>query len=64
MEITKETVQKRLQALIQKRDELTANVNAYNGAIEDCQYWLGEIQKAEDTNKPEPEKKYVAELLP
>jgi hypothetical protein len=47
MDITKEAIESRLEKLSQERDILQnrliqgqADLNAYNGAIIECQYWL------------------------
>jgi uncharacterized coiled-coil DUF342 family protein len=55
--ITRDEVLKRLAALKAKRDELSSNVNAYNGAIEDCEFWLAKLpERAELRAVPaEPE---------
>lgn len=52
--ITREKLQERLamlkqdQALIQQNlIQLQANLNAYNGAIEECELWLAEFDKSE-----------------
>lgn len=52
MEITKEALEIRLQKLLQEREMLQneliqkqANLHAYDGAIEDCQYWLAQLTK-------------------
>ena len=62
MEITREAVEKRLAMLKHQKDEmlqqienLSANVNAYNGAIQDCEHWLQQLakeaKKDEETHK-------------
>jgi len=28
-----------------ERERLVANLNAYNGAIEDCEYWLTQLDE-------------------
>jgi hypothetical protein len=40
----KEKLQKRLELLKKQREQLLANISAYNGAIEECKYWLKEIE--------------------
>ena len=60
--ITKEQIQLRLQALKKEQVEAQAqyiqlgkNIDAYSGAIEDCQFWLDEFvvqeQEKEETTK-------------
>lgn len=51
--MTKEQLTQRLQALTQERDKIIANVHAFNGAIEDCKYWLAEFEKAEMPVEPQ-----------
>ena len=46
-EITVEKLQKRLKELEGAREQILANLNAVNGAIEDCKYWLGELEEKE-----------------
>lgn len=52
--ITKEVLEKRLAMLRNQRQETlqdienkSANVNAYNGAIQDCEHWLSVLAKDE-----------------
>ncbi len=52
--ITKAIVEARLEAFKAKRIALLADVNALNGAIEDCQFWLDQLVLAEKQAKPEP----------
>lgn len=44
MEITIEQVEERKAQIIQQRDQLAANINACNGAIENCD-WIIELLK-------------------
>jgi len=46
--ITREVVLERLAKLKAEREQLIANLNAYNGAIEDCEYWLKLIDQPEE----------------
>jgi prefoldin subunit 5 len=41
--ITREAIEARLQQLQQEATEIRANLNAYEGAIQDCQYWLAQL---------------------
>jgi len=43
--ITREMVEQRLAQLKAERDQLVANLNAYNGAIQDCEYWLSLLKE-------------------
>ena len=54
--ITKELLQKRLAELQQGREQAIANVNAFNGAISECEYWLNVMILAEAKPEPKAEK--------
>ena len=52
--MTKEAIETRLaklererEQLVLKIEQLTGNVNAYNGAIEESRYWLSQLPKDE-----------------
>jgi hypothetical protein len=45
--ITRELLELRLKALERDREQAIANVNAYDGAIQECQFWL-ELLKDEE----------------
>jgi hypothetical protein len=45
--ITKEVLGLRLAALQRDRTQAVANVNAYDGAIQECQFWLELLKDAE-----------------
>ena len=51
--ITKEMIEERLATLTSERDQLINNVNAYNGAIQDAQYWIeklnGQVSKEDQS---------------
>lgn len=49
--ITREQIEARLQQLQADREKLIGNLSAYNGAIEDCQYWLGQLDAPEATDE-------------
>jgi hypothetical protein len=58
MEITKEQIQSRLDTLVKERDILQskiiqgqADLNVYNGAIIECQYWLENLDKEKPTEE-------------
>ena len=48
-EITIEKLQKRLKELEGAREQILANLNAVNGAIEDCKYWMTELEDKEES---------------
>ena len=58
MDITREQIVRRKDQLIRAREELQANLQAYNGAIQDCDYWLGVVEEdykeGEDNPSPSP----------
>ena len=45
--MTKEQIEARLAELNKELQQLTANANAINGAIQDCEFWLAQLDKAE-----------------
>lgn len=52
--MTKDELSIRLETLSNEREQVTkqlaqlnANMNAYNGAIEECRYWLSTFQPQE-----------------
>ena len=51
----KELVQQRLQQLKTEREQMVANIHAYDGGIQDCEYWLSVLdnknKEAKDGNK-------------
>jgi len=51
--ITREMVLERLAKLKAEREQLLANLNAYNGAIQDCEYWLSVLDKEGEANDVE-----------
>ncbi len=48
--ITRETIEARLAELRAQREQMIANLNAIGGAIQDCEFWLSELEKAEETD--------------
>ena len=40
--MTREQIESRIQQLTAERAQIIANVNAYNGAIQECQRWIAE----------------------
>lgn len=47
--MTAEKIKERLEALERLRLDTIANANALNGAIEDCKWWLAQLE--EDAGK-------------
>jgi len=50
--ITKEVLQQRLVELQSGRDQAMANLNAYSGAIQECQHWIDYIEAASKQEQP------------
>jgi uncharacterized coiled-coil protein SlyX len=50
--ITREAIEKRLASLEEARIQQMANLNALNGAIEDCKFWLNQLAAKPDQLKP------------
>jgi len=55
MQVTLEQVQARKGQLIQRKEQLNADLNATIGAIQDCEYWQGVLEKQEDQEKERSE---------
>lgn len=51
--MTKEKIEARLQAIRQDMEQTKANYNAQMGAIQDCEYWLEQLE-AEKRNEALP----------
>ena len=45
--ITREVLELRLKALERDREQAIANVNAYDGAIQECNFWIKLLKEAE-----------------
>jgi hypothetical protein len=54
--MNKEQINNRLEQLREGQKQALAQVNATEGAIQDCLYWLEELEKS---NKPNKEDKKV-----
>lgn len=52
-EVTRAVIEQRIRDLTAQRDALVNNVNAFNGAIEDCEFWLRFVEEAEEKEKDE-----------
>lgn len=42
--MTKEQIQDRIKALVKERDQLVGTLHAFEGAIQDCNYWLQQLE--------------------
>lgn len=58
--ITREALLDRLEVLERDRAQVIANINAYDGAIQECKYWLEQLELAEKEKK-EQEQEEVKE---
>jgi hypothetical protein len=60
MHITKSQIEDRKAQLVEQRESVRvqaeANINAFNGAIEDCDYWLGVLEDDESGATPHKKK--------
>jgi len=45
--MTKETIEKRKEELLQQIEQAKAQFNALTGAVQDCDYWLEQIKTKE-----------------
>jgi len=45
MDLTRSLIEDRRAQLVEQAAQNMANFNACNGAIEDCDYWLGVIEQ-------------------
>jgi prefoldin subunit 5 len=41
--MTREAIERRIEDLKKSRENLISNVNAVTGAIQDCEFWLGQV---------------------
>jgi hypothetical protein len=55
--MNREQVEKRKAELLQGLEELKANIVATNGAIQDCDYWLAQLDAEEKKIAATKEKK-------
>ena len=53
--ITIDAIEKRLASLKAQYDQETANLNALQGAIADCQYWLDQLKALEKRKVAAPD---------
>ena len=52
--MTKDLLQQRLEKLEADRNQLLANLNAYDGAIQEAKYWLTQLEKQEAPDASTP----------
>ena len=52
--MNKEQIQDRIKKLENEREQLKATLLAYEGAIQDCNYWLQELDKPSEEKKEKP----------
>lgn len=50
--MTPEKINARIAQMTAERDQAVATVNALSGAIQDCQFWLAELEKANAVDAP------------
>jgi len=43
--MTKEKIQERLKTLENEREQMKTTLIAYEGAIQDCKYWLEQLEE-------------------
>lgn len=53
--MTKEQIQARLEVLQTERETVKTSLAAYDGAIQDCNYWLTTLTETEALNAATPE---------
>jgi hypothetical protein len=58
--MNREQIEARLAELRKEMEQLHANANAVSGAIQDCEYWLAQID-AEEKPKSDLPNVYVSE---
>jgi hypothetical protein len=54
MTITADKLRARLAECEAQRDQMLANANAFNGAAQECRYWLGELEKVGEVKPFDP----------
>lgn len=50
--ITRAAILQRKETLQHDQEQMIANLNAIVGALQDCDYWLAELDKAERKEQP------------
>jgi len=46
--MNKDTITERMKLLLAQKDMANTNVALFEGAIQDCQYWLNQLEGAND----------------
>jgi len=49
--MNKEQIEDRLKTLTSEREQLKNNLIAYEGAMQDCKYWLEQLEKPVEETK-------------
>ena len=49
--MTRKDVEARIELLKKERETLMANVMIYNGAIQDCEFWIAQFDAQEKSNE-------------
>jgi hypothetical protein len=58
----KEQIESRKKVLEASRDQLIANLNIINGAIQDCDFWLAQLEQLETKENPAIKKQIIKRL--
>jgi hypothetical protein len=51
MSITRETIEKRMESLEAERTQLIAKIQAITGALQDCAFWLAQVEETKNTKE-------------
>ena len=51
--ISKEVIEARIADLIKREQALRADLNAVTGALQDCGYWMAQLEKPDGSDIPE-----------
>lgn len=49
--MNREKLEERIKTLETERDQMRTNLVAYDGAIQDCKYWLSQLLLLDDDNR-------------
>lgn len=53
MQITGESLDARIAELLKQKEMLLADLNAVDGAFQDCQYWKAKLEEVDDGKQAE-----------